>query len=146
MAGGGGSGSVRGMNDTIKANREALKTSDHNQSYLKANSIKNNRKSNVKHLISGGIGLALTCIALWFGSIVISNYTAYENEQYLKETPIPEPQDSTWYTSYITVAEKKMELGKYEEALIQYENALKIFPEDSIANAGLFKAARQAFN
>ncbi len=72
MAGGGGSGSVRSMNDTLKANREALKTSNHNQSYLKANSIRNNRKSNGKHLISAGIGLALICISIWFGSMAIS--------------------------------------------------------------------------
>lgn len=37
----GGEGHMHDLNKKVQENRNSLKTSDHNQSYLKANSIRN---------------------------------------------------------------------------------------------------------
>ena len=139
----GGGGSMRNMNRKVQENRNALKSSDHNQSYLKANSIRNNRKVSSKHAIGIGIGFAMTCIVFWFGMLAISNYKDYENSL-PHEVTYDKTQEA--YLIIMVAADYKMEKGYYKDALKEYENALKIYPKDSAANQGLIRAAQLAFN
>lgn len=99
-----------------------------------------------KRKIALYIGTIVTTILLCtVGMMALQNYMTYEEHTPHDNMETRENRDQSKFDFLMRSGDTKFKDGRYQEALKQYELALDIIPNDSIANAKILECSRHVF-
>lgn len=90
--------------------------------------------------------ILITTLVVGISIYAVNNYESYESEQFHEDMESREHRDTDKFDFLMQSGQIKMDDGRYEEALNEFELALKIIPNDSIVNVRILECSQAVFN
>ena len=128
-------GSIKGMNDKAQESRDNLHSSNKNRK--KKFDTKSGAKRNGSSYFGGVfMTIAVFAVLIFFSFKILNSYDQYETQE-LEQMMELAPDKNLEYEQSINFGNINLENGFFEKAVSEFQNALRILPNDSTALIGL---------